>query len=176
MFEYNSFAMWIKRAKIPVYADNVTCYVRTSQEVCRATCRCHSKGSIKATTGSGAMGSGIGLGVVDYKTQFLRRRPLLGRLVRPRLNGEYVRDEALQARELIETLGILDAIGVDGAFVFTFISLINPYNDNPRYDLDKASTSLVKSCGGGKPGTTYPDMPWEPKESFRAVAEYYRTE
>jgi len=116
------------------------------------------------------------LGVVDYKTQFLRRRPLLGRLVRPRLNGEYVRDEALQARELIETLGILDAIGVDGAFVFTFISLINPYNDNPRYDLDKASTSLVKSCGGGKPGTTYPDMPWEPKESFRAVAEYYRTE
>lgn len=22
-------------------------------------------------------------------------------------------------------------------------------------------------------GTTYPDMPWEPKESFRAVANYY---
>ena len=25
----------------------------------------------------------------------------------------------------------------------------------------------------GEHGVTYPDMPWEPKESFRAVAEYY---
>ena len=22
-------------------------------------------------------------------------------------------------------------------------------------------------------GTTYPDMPWEPKESFKVVADYY---
>jgi len=33
--------------------------------------------------------------------------------------------------------------------------------------------SLVKYFEGGRRGTTYPDMPWEPKESFRAVAEYY---
>jgi hypothetical protein len=25
----------------------------------------------------------------------------------------------------------------------------------------------------GEHGATYPDMLWEPKESFRAVAEYY---
>jgi hypothetical protein len=25
----------------------------------------------------------------------------------------------------------------------------------------------------GEHGVTYPDLPWEPKESFRAVAEYY---
>ena len=25
----------------------------------------------------------------------------------------------------------------------------------------------------GEHGVTYPGMPWEPKESFRAVAEYY---
>jgi hypothetical protein len=31
---------------------------------------------------------------------------------------------------------------------------------------------LVKSYGGGKHGTTYPDMLWEPKK-FRAVAEYF---
>jgi hypothetical protein len=31
----------------------------------------------------------------------------------------------------------------------------------------------VKYYEGGKHGTTYPDMPWEPKESFRAVADYY---
>jgi len=97
---------------------------------------------------------------------------LLGRFVRPRLKGEYVRDEAFQARELIETLGILDAAGVDGAFVFTFLTQIFPYDDNPRYDLDMGSSSLVKSYDG-KHGTTYPDMPWEPKESFKAVAEYF---
>jgi hypothetical protein len=26
----------------------------------------------------------------------------------------------------------------------------------------------------GEHGVTYPDLPWEPKESFRAVAEYYK--
>jgi hypothetical protein len=31
----------------------------------------------------------------------------------------------------------------------------------------------VKYYEGGKHGATYPDMPWEPKESFRAVADYY---
>jgi len=35
-----------------------------------------------------------------------------------------------------------------------------------------ASGSQVKTYTNRK-GTTYPDMPWEPKASFRAVAEYY---
>ena len=86
-----------------------------------------------------------------------------------------MRDEALQARELIKTLSILDAAGVDGAFVFTFVFPIYKHDSDPRYDLDIVSASLVKSFGGGKPGTTYPDMPWEPKESFRAVAGYFAT-
>lgn len=88
------------------------------------------------------------------------------------LNGDYVRDEGLQARELTDVLGILDGVGVDGAFVFTFVSPTSPYNEDARYDLDMASYSLVKSYVG-RHGTTYPDMPWEPKESFKAVADYY---
>lgn len=35
-----------------------------------------------------------------------------------------------------------------------------------------ASFSLVKSYAD-KHGTTYLDMPWEPKEAFKAVADYY---
>jgi hypothetical protein len=31
----------------------------------------------------------------------------------------------------------------------------------------------VKSFPEGKHGITYPDMTWEPKESFKAVADYY---
>ena len=46
----------------------------------------------------------------------------------PLFNGTYVRDEGLQARELTEQLGVLDGAGVDGAFVFTFVSPILAYN------------------------------------------------
>jgi hypothetical protein len=88
------------------------------------------------------------------------------------LNGDYVRDEGLQARELTDVLSILDGIGVDGAFVFTFVSPTLYYNENPKYDLDMASYSLVKSYAD-KHGTTYTDMSWEPKKSFKAVADYF---
>jgi len=90
----------------------------------------------------------------------------------PQLKGNYVRDEGLQARELTDQLAILEDVGVDGAFVFTFVSPTLTYNEDPTYDLDMASYSLVKSYAG-KHGVTYPDMPWEPKESFKAVADYF---
>ncbi len=88
------------------------------------------------------------------------------------LGGDYVRDEGVQARELIDVLRIFDGVGVDGAFVFTFVAPALPSHDDPKYDLDMASYSLVKSFVHTH-GTVYPDMPWEPKESFQAVAEYY---
>ena len=90
------------------------------------------------------------------------------------LNGKYVRDEGVQARELTDVLSILDGVGVDGAFVYTFVSPTFPSHEDPKYDLDMASYSLVKSLVNTH-GTVYPDMPWEPKESFQAVAEYYAT-
>jgi hypothetical protein len=105
---------------------------------------------------------GMGWAIVDFSTMPLQ------------LNGEYVRDEGVQARELTDVLSILDGVGVDGALVFTFVSPTSPYNEDPRRDLDMASYSLVKSYVG-KHGTTYPDMPWEPKESFKAVANYFAT-
>ena len=128
--------------------------------------------------------------------------------VPPRADGHYIRDEELQARELVDQLGVLDAAGVEGAFVQTFVVPNSPYNSDPRCDSDMANFSLVKSfpeaetaeefrrqaiqgareIAGvdldphtldgfsgptGEHGTTYPDLPWEPKESFRAVAKYY---
>lgn len=126
----------------------------------------------------------------------------------PQVDGHYVRDESLQAREVAEQLGVLDSVGVEGAFVFTFVSPTSIYNDDPRHDSDMGSFSLVKSYAEpetieeiekqtakqgkqilgieldpkiltkfaenvGRHGETYPDMSWEPKESFRAVADYY---
>ena len=110
--------------------------------------------------------------IVDYTSMSLHSLPLVGRFVRPRLNGAYVRDEALQARLLSGQLAVLDAAGVAGAFVFTFSAPLFSHNENPRYDMDMASYSLVKSYADNH-GATYADMPWEPKEAFHAIAGYY---
>ena len=114
----------------------------------------------------------LGFGIADQMRAGLHQLPVVGRFVRERLSGDYVRDEAMQARELTETLTILDAAGVDGAFVHEFATAAAAFSDKPRYDLDMNAFALVRTYRHGK-GTTYPDMNWEPKQSFRAVANYY---
>lgn len=79
----------------------------------------------------GAETSGtLGFGVVDHQSVLLHQLPLVGRFVRPRLRAP-VRDEALQAREITEALGILEAAGVNGALVCTFVEPIAPFSENP---------------------------------------------
>jgi hypothetical protein len=87
--------------------------------------------------------------------------------------GNCVRDEESQASALIDQLRTLDSAGVEGTFIMTFASPTAPYNDNPGLDLDMNSYSLVKSHERDRRGATYPDLPWEPKKSFHAVAEFY---
>jgi hypothetical protein len=119
--------------------------------------------------------AGLGGGnIIDFWSQFFHYKlPFFGRFVKLHLNGSHIRDEKWQAAKLVEQLAILDSLGVDGAFVSQFESQITPFSENPKFDLDMASSSLVKYFEGGRQGSTYPDMPWEPKESFRAVSEYY---
>jgi hypothetical protein len=92
-----------------------------------------------------------------------------------RLNGEYIRDEAGQARYLRELLEIFDTEGVDSTFVFMFAlgNLPHRPDGDPRHDLDLASPGIVKVLEG-RCGATYPDMTWEPKAAFATVAECYR--
>jgi hypothetical protein len=112
-------------------------------------------------------------GEVDTVSLALHRIPLAGRLVRARLKqGSHLRDEGHQARELTKTLGILDAEGADGAVVWTIADPHLTYSPDPRHDLDMTATSLVKTYPRGH-GTTYPDLPWEPKQAFGAVASFY---
>jgi hypothetical protein len=124
--------------------------------------------------GAASSSEGMAGDIVDHKTEFLHHLPVVGRFVRPRIRGNHVRDESSQARELVNQLTILDNARVDGAFVSTFVYPIFPYDPDPRYDLDMASYSLVKSFSHSNHGVTYPDMNWEPKESFKAVADYYK--
>ncbi|MGH9213238.1 MAG: hypothetical protein ACRD2C_21595 [Acidimicrobiales bacterium] len=91
-----------------------------------------------------------------------------------RLTGEYQRDEAGQAAYLRELLEIFETKGVDSTFVFLFALYNFPHRPggDPRDDLDLASVGIVKVLDGHN-GSTYPDMPWEPKAAFAAVAEHY---
>jgi hypothetical protein len=122
----------------------------------------------------GAESSGaLGFGVTDTTRLWLHTRPVIGRFVRPRLKGTFQRDEAMQARELSETLAVLESSGVAGALLSTFATPEALSDDDPRYDLDMDSMSLVKLLPSERRGTAYPDMPWEPKESFTAVAHHF---
>jgi len=91
-----------------------------------------------------------------------------------RLNGDYPRDEAEQGAYLRELLDIFDTEGVDSAFVCTFESTQLPHRrgGDPRDDLDRASYGIVKVLESSR-GETYPDMPWEPKAAFVALADRY---
>lgn len=92
-----------------------------------------------------------------------------------RLTGVYERDEAGQAAYLSELLEIFETEGVDSAFVFLFALPGYPHrpDGDPRDDLDRAGLGIVKLLEGRR-GQTYPDMEWEPKAAFTAVAQRYR--
>ncbi|MEO3888969.1 hypothetical protein [Nonomuraea sp. B5E05] len=92
-----------------------------------------------------------------------------------RLDGEYVRDETGQAAYLRELLEIYDTAGVDATFVFLFALDNFPHRPDGdcRDDLDLASPGIVKVLEDRR-GDTYPDMSWEPKAAFIALAECYR--
>jgi hypothetical protein len=92
-----------------------------------------------------------------------------------RLDGIYIRDEDEQARYLRELLEIFTEEGVDSAFVFTFAQYQLPHRQRgePREDLDMASYGIVKVYEE-RLGDSYPDMIWEPKIAFSALAQRYR--
>jgi hypothetical protein len=89
------------------------------------------------------------------------------------LDGDYTRDEDEQATYLRGLLDILTAEDVDSAFVYTFARYDLPHRSDPDADLDLASCGVVKVLEDGR-GQTYPDMAWEPKAAFTALADYYR--
>ncbi|PYI53403.1 hypothetical protein [Paenibacillus flagellatus] len=89
-----------------------------------------------------------------------------------RLTGRYERDESEQSRYFNESVDLFEEAGVDTAFWCTFASYNLPYDEDPDRDFDRSSYGIVRVLKEGR-GTTYPDMPWEPKEVFRTIAARY---
>ncbi|WP_067931630.1 hypothetical protein [Alicyclobacillus kakegawensis] len=90
-----------------------------------------------------------------------------------RLGKPLTRDESVQARYLTELLELFDSEGVDGAFVYTFVSPSYPSSIDPRYDLDTASYSLVRTWPAGNDAASQHSPRWERKQAFHAVARHY---
>jgi hypothetical protein len=109
----------------------------------------------------GAGDSGQGDSVIEWDDG---ARPLL-------FNTRVARDEQEQARYLREILSVFDRSAIDAAFVNTFSRYDLPHDDaDDDRDFGKASFGIVKVLGGGRTGTTYPGLPWEPKAAFHALA------
>ncbi|MEU2659619.1 hypothetical protein ABZ615_30410 [Streptomyces sp. NPDC007325] len=113
--------------------------------------------------GAGDRGA-LGLEVVEYDAT----GPV-------RLTGAYERDEEGQAAYLRELLAVFEEAGVDTTFVFTFAlhDHVHRPDGDPSTDLDLASYGVVKVYED-RNGTRHPDLPWEPKAAFDAVAEHHR--
>jgi hypothetical protein len=79
------------------------------------------------------------------------------------IDGEHVRDEAEQARYLLELLAIFEQEGIDSAFWFTFASFDKPRREDPRRDLDLGSYGVVAVLEDDP-------RPWVRKASFEALA------
>jgi hypothetical protein len=97
---------------------------------------------------------------------------VVDRTARPRqLKEPLERDEAEQAGYLTELLDVFAGGGVDTAFAFSFASYSYRYDEDPALDLDRAAYGVVPCLPGGH-GTTYPELPWEPKQAFNALAAW----
>lgn len=89
-----------------------------------------------------------------------------------RLKGSYERDESVQSHYFNDSINIFEEAGVDTAFWCTFACHNLPYDEDPDRDFDRASYGIVRVMKDSH-GTTYPDMPWEPKEVFYTIAARY---
>jgi hypothetical protein len=94
------------------------------------------------------------------------------------LKSDLVRDEGEQVRYLNDLMPIFEKEGVDSVFWFSFADYRNPHRPHTGPDLDMASYAIVKLLDedSGIPASarTYPDLPWEPKEAFHALANHYK--
>lgn len=125
-------------------------------------------------TYAGASASGaLGFGITDTTSFVLHQ--IFGRLVRVRNKPGYVRDEAGQASELDETLSLLEGSAVAGWFVASFSAPDTVYDDDPRYDRDMDSMSLVKGLPDGTESQRWPGERYDAKAAFDVVAAHYRT-
>jgi len=112
------------------------------------------------TYAGAAADGGMGWDVVDYD-----KDP-------PQIRGHLIRSEPAQARYLIERLDDFESMGLYAAMVYDFVTPDAPHRRDPRYDLDLASYSIVRTLWDS-PAQPGPGWHWEPKLAFHALARQF---
>ena len=101
----------------------------------------------------------MGWAIVDWKKEI------------PELKGDFIRNEDVQSKYLLDLLNIFETENVYAAFVFTFVSNNYVSSQNPGHDLDLAAFGIVRSLPKGEPG--YKSLPWIQKQAFYELGNYY---
>ncbi len=135
------------------YSKQIAAYYRFNKPVCLLEFGCCS---YKGADDKG----GAGWAITEFKDG------------RPRIKGNYIRDEDVQSDYIIDLLNIFKSEKVFAAFVFTFINPMYKSNANPLYDLDMASYGIVKPVEASSQ-ESWKGLPWTPKKAFFSLAEYY---
>ncbi|WP_211225474.1 abortive phage infection protein [Amycolatopsis nigrescens] len=105
--------------------------------------------------------AGMGWNVVDHDK------------VPEEIIGDLVRSERTQAEYLLELLDAFESMGLYAAMAFEFVTPDAQHRrDEPRYDVDMASYSIVKPIKD-RPDDPASDWHWEPKQAFHALAKAY---
>jgi hypothetical protein len=107
-----------------------------------------------------AADGGMGWNVVDYT-----KDP-------PEISRDLVRSERDQARCLTERLDEFEAMGLYAALVYDFVTPDAPHRADPRYDLDLASYSIVRTRWRD-PADPARGWHWEPKLAYHALAQRF---
>jgi hypothetical protein len=109
-----------------------------------------------------AADGGMGWNVVDYT-----KDP-------PEIIGGLVRSEQTQARYLTERLDDFESMGLYAALIYDFVTPDAPHRQEPRYDLDLAAYSIVRTIWHD-PTNPASGWHWEPKLAYRALARRFAT-
>jgi len=112
------------------------------------------------TYAGAAADGGMGWNVVDYD-----KDP-------QEIIGDLVRSEREQARFITRRLAEFESMGLYAALIYDFVTPDAPHRRNPRYDLDLAAYSLVRTIWD-TPSDPAPQWHWEPKLAYRAVAQRF---
>jgi membrane protease YdiL (CAAX protease family) len=89
-----------------------------------------------------------------------------------KLDGNYTRNEQIQADYIGQLIEVFESENIYGAFINQFIEEDHPYSVEALYDLDMASLGIVKACPVDSEQAT-DEKGWLPKKAFYEVANRY---
>ena len=154
LFDLVSVDLYRDSTNAAGYRDALRSYTRFGKPVAVTEFGC-------CTYRGAADRGGLGMMITDDKSD-----PSL-------IPGTYERDEEEQVRHLHEMLEVYETEHIDSAFWHTFAGFECPrHHTDPHRDLDLASFGVVAVLEHER-GTTYPEMAWEPKRVFGALAAAY---